>query len=483
MPICGKGTIIYIEKDCVMSDESSSGTGMSFTDFQQMLNQYQIERQKTLDANMKTLADEGLDAVFLASGWGTYNHQITNNFSKANRFGTRFVMDNYLKTGYTFITRPELNLSSLNLRTDRIMNLLNTNDPTDIKFAIRAYLDTRFARRNLAKVISCPYIDYRSPFFTLLTNNLTDFSGSPQYQLRTYTDDAGFYGESQSMVIGSDSYSTPFDLNLTFIDPIGGPIEATMKFWMRYSDLVANKGVAIMYPDQINERILNYSVSIYRFIMDPSFRYIKKWAKYTGCVPISRPGAAIFDYSAGDVFVDSLRKFSIGFRCLSGHVDEDDPIVIDEFNSLVEKYFPPVRCIRGGTSGSSSHYINRTCLEGDELENALKANNLVRNPLLPEYNYTGVPYITDTKNGLRLDFISQSNELDYTKAIPVKNPDTGFYQTEYLRLAQAAISLMDSMQAYDEKISELIETYNTQVSQDIAGVSQSTSASSNILYV
>ena len=226
-----------------------------FFEYQKKMYELEQKRQETIDRNMKTFAQEGIDAAFLASGWGEQNYQITNNFAKLNRFGTRFVMDNYLRTGYTFITRPELNLTDYNLKQDRIMNLLNTMDPSTIKFAIRAYLDTRFMRKHINTVVHCPYIDYRNPFFTILTNNLVSFSGGPQYTLETATEEPGYFGESQSVVIGSDSYYKPFDLNLEFVDPIGGPIDAIIKFWTRYCELVTQKGVMIMYPDQIGERV------------------------------------------------------------------------------------------------------------------------------------------------------------------------------------------------------------------------------------
>lgn len=432
-----------------------------FFEYQKKMYELEQKRQETIDRNMKTFAQEGIDAAFLASGWGEQNYQITNNFAKLNRFGTRFVMDNYLRTGYTFITRPELNLTDYNLKQDRIMNLLNTMDPSTIKFAIRAYLDTRFMRKHINAVVHCPYIDYRNPFFTILTNNLVSFSGGPQYTLETATEEPGYFGESQSVVIGSDSYYKPFDLNLEFVDPIGGPIDAIIKFWTRYCELVTQKGVMIMYPDQIGERVLNYTVSIYRFIMDPSFRYIKKWAKYTGCVPVSRPGASVFDYGPGDVYVDSLRKFNIGFRCLSGVVDEDDPIVIEEFNMLVERYFPLIRSLR--KSGNGVGTMDRGLVaEGESLDTAITELGLTRNPLLPEFNYTGIPYIVDTPHGLRLDVFSQAYEVDITKAIPAKNTSTGMYETRYTRLEATANALMQSVAKHDQDINQLRFDYAMQ---------------------
>lgn len=446
--------------------------------YQNELYQKEKEYRKLLDLcdlssdsnvnpySIEQLYAEGLDAVFLGAGWGEHNRQITNNYAKLNRFGTRFVMDNYLKTGYTFMTRPELNLTSGNLQQNRIMNLLNNSDPSTMAFALRCYLDTRYARALLDKTMQCPFIDYRNPFFTLITNNLTDFSGGPSHQLDVFTDEQGFYGESQSFAKGSDSYRKPFDLQLGVIDPIGGPIDAAIKYWMKYIELI-NRGEMIMYPDQSYDRILNYTVSIYRFVMDPSFRFIRRWVKYTGCFPISRPGASIFDFSSKDIFVDQVRKFSIGFRCGSGHVDEDDPIVIQEFNSLVERYYPTIKQLKD-TKGKQAttlegEFVHCGLLENTKdnraLDKKLEELGLERNPILPEFNYTGIPYIFPTSEGLRLEIISEVSERDQTKHHVEKFYTDGRIKQTWPRMQAAAANIMQLTQNSREDITEHIRKH------------------------
>ncbi len=392
------------------------------------------KRTEALQTEMEAIFKAGMEATWLGSGWGSYNEQIHNNFSKFDRFRTRFVMDNYLRTGFLFMTRPMLNLQFSNLQMNRTMNLLNTMNPKSIQFAIRSYLDTRFARLHPVLVAQCPFIDYRSPFMTIITNNVTDFSGGPSYQMNVETEEPGYFSESQSVAIGSDSFKRPFDIQLSVVDPIGGPIDAIMRFWTLYMELI-NTGEMIMYPDQVHERVLNYTVSFYRFIMDPSMTYIRKMAKYTGCFPVSHPGASVFDFSSKQTFVDTLRNYSLTFKCGSGHVDVDDPVIAEEFDILVERYFPKIRCLRPNLVSSSGgrDTLDRTLCSTDlrKVDEVLNNNGLVRNPIIPEFNYCGVPYIVDTPSGLRLDVISEAEELPFNKHL-FKNMPTMKFQLRNL---------------------------------------------------
>lgn len=443
-----------------MADENSDLD--QFITYQSERFNLQKNRDKTIQEKIQTLYDTGVDAAFLGAGWGEHDRQITNNFSKLNRFGTRFVMDNYIRTGYTFISRPELNLSSRkNLRANRVMALLENNDPCSMQFMIRAYLDTRFARHHgLDRVLQSPLIDYRNPFFTLLTNNLTELSGGPTWQAEVHTDEGGFFGESQSQMSGSDSYKKPFDLQLSFIDPYGGPIDATIQIWNLYMDLLTT-GEMIMYPDQEADRYMNYTVSIYRFAMDPSFRYIKRWMKYTGCFPISHPGASVFDFSSKDPYIDQMRKFSVGFRCAGGASIPNDPIILKEFNDLVERYFPQITMLRPRKAATSvgDNPVDVSLIAESKIVDTVKANGMVMNPILPEFNYTGIPYILDTQNGPRLDVFSARNELNENKY--QLTYDNGEFINSWPNMTKAADDLTTEVQKIDTDIAKLADDYDT----------------------
>lgn len=390
------------------------------------------------DSHLKNLCNTGMEYVYQGMGLGSYEHQLATGLSKFNRFGLSHGNHNYLKYGHIFITRPHLNLNAYNLKSDRILNLLNTTDPNNIRFAIRIMLDTESARGtsflkideygreemvNITgdlqdRAMRCPYVDWRSPFFTWITNNITDFSGGPNYQLEVDQDSGGYFGEQQSLALANSTYKKPFDLSISVDDPYGGPIDAALFYWT-YVMQQQYLGTIVAYPQDINDQLLNYTVSIYRFIMDFSGQYIQRAYKYTGCFPISRPGASVADFSKDQPFVEQARHFTMAFRCGSGNVDERDPIIIKEFNDLCERYYPPFAdfpIANGIKKNKDATTPNLNVTKGcvfksvEEIDEAIAGTGVIRNPVLPDFNYTGVPYIMFTARGPRLDFYREQDE-------------------------------------------------------------------------
>ena len=395
-----------------------------FDKMQQQLMNINSIRSADINSHIQNLYDEGMRYIYLGMGLGDYDHQLSTGLGKLNRFSLSHGNLNYLKYGYIFITRPKLNLNPYNLKADRILNLLNTSDPNSIQAAIRIMLDTKYANTYGAEITArCPYVDWRSPFFTWIINNITDFSGGPNYQLEVDQDNGGYFGEQQAIALSNNSYAKPFDLSISVDDPYGGPIDAAMFYWTYYMQQ-QYLGSVIAYPEDIDDQILNYTVSIYRFIVDFSGQYIQRAYKYTGCFPISRPGASVADFSKDQPFVEQARHFTIGFKCGSGHVDERDPMIIKEFNDLCERYYPPFSefPIAKGVKRKNGVAINKSIKSNSiyqnageidkELETNAKHLGLIRNPLLPDFNYTGLPYITFTTRGPRIDFFREKNEYN-----------------------------------------------------------------------
>jgi len=407
-----------------------------FSQLQQSLSDLQEYKKKALDDYLGNLYKDGLDYISRGRGTGPYGSQLSTVLAKHDRIGIRAAMDNYVKYGLTFITRPHLNLNPHNLKVDRVLNLLNTADENTIQFAIRCMLDTEFARTAaFEKAMKCPFIDWRSPFFTWITNNMQSISGGPTYQIDVDTEEGGYFGEAQSTAKASDSYSKPFDINIEVIDPYGGPIAAAIFYWTYAMD-AQYKGWILPYPGDIEEQVLNYTVSIYRFLTDVTGEHIVRAYKYTGCFPISRPGASLADFTRDTPFIEQARSFSIGFRC--NHVDENDPIIFKEFNDLVERYYPVFN------KGNANH---RRPMDFKEVTQWAKSLNLIRNTFIPDYNYTGIPYITFDKSGSgpRLDFFREKDEITIDD---IKE-----------RIDQTSAEIWQTNKVYEDAISQEIKNY------------------------
>jgi hypothetical protein len=174
-------------------------------------------------------------------------------------------------------------------------------------------------------------------------------------------------------------------MSITFRELDGAVISAIIFYWLHCMAL-QREGVIVPYPDDRAANRLNYTFSIYRFTMDATGRFIRRWAKLTGCFPTSIPIGEIFNVSKGEVTIAAAQEFTIPIRVTN--VTYLDPIHLLAFNLLVERY-------AGSNIGTRSDYTN----------------------FVPDVgtNFNGTPYI-DLKSG--------NNELLWRgPALPATDPD------------------------------------------------------------
>lgn len=340
---------------------TKSPNDMDLNEFSEYLaEKHQVTEEYT--ERLQTIFTKITESNYQAAGAGSYTSLYPRVFTRYDRFGTRYITPNSVYSGYTFITRPRLCLTSENLRTNRFLNMFNTKDPSTVQYAIRLMLDPVLQQMDNDIKQSCyqaRFYDPNNPFLGWLTNNVLDITGFPSQHIETFTTEGGFFSEDLRYAIGSDRNKKSFDVNMTFLEPEGGVINALFQVWLTYIDLLTT-GELVAYPVDIMHQRLNYTVSIYRFVMDSTNRFIDRFSKCTGCFPVDRPGGAAFDVSRNERFVEAAKNFTIQFSC--NKYDENDPIIPIEFNTVVERH-----CT----------WINES----------------VAAPLTPEYNYVGIPYI------------------------------------------------------------------------------------------
>lgn len=325
--------------------------------------------------------------LYISMGAGPFNSSLQTIVARIDKYKTAFTPPNSEQVGLTFITRPMLNLSNVNIRQDPTLNALDTGDPVNdqhenkgIPFMIRALLDTKFSRDNAEAVDTSPLVDIRNPFLTPLCNCLTDISGFPDFILETETTEGGYHNEDITYAKGSDMLYKSGELTLGFKDISGGINLAIIYLWIYYVAL-QNKGIVSAYPHHINAKRLNYTVSIYRFILDPSRRYIVKWAKATGCFPKAASVGALFNFGEGESVVEAANKFSVPF-VYNGmeYSPKDGPL--RDFRRLMRRYVPGI---------DTSEYK----AVPDELQ----------------YNFIGYPYIKNTTEGFKLEFRAHADDI------------------------------------------------------------------------
>ena len=243
--------------------------------------------------------------------------------------------------GLTFFTRPKLPLTRGNLHQVPSLIGLDVDDPMTFAYAIRCWLDTKFCKSgvNLENVMKCPYFNHKSAFNIPLSNACVAQSGWPDPFIQTYTTVGGFFQEDQTFPIGSDRLRKTYDLNFTFKETQGGPILAMLYAWYEVMASLT-EGSMVAYAEDIDAQRMCYTISIYRFLLDPSKRHITHYAKATGCFPKAPPMGALFNRSVGETSVEAAKEISIPF--VANKIEYDDPRILLDFNLLVTRYCPDI---------------------------------------------------------------------------------------------------------------------------------------------
>lgn len=311
-----------------------------------------------------------IDVMYRSGGFGGYLNQLQTFMTGIDRFQHHIVPINSEHAGLTFITRPKLCLASSNLRQSRIMSSLDVIDTTAMTYAIRCLLDTKYCKTHFAEASSCPLLNANNPFMTPLVNGLTACTGWPDVVLDTETTEGGFHGEDQTYALGSNILNRSSDLTLHFTDVQYGVIAAIFYYWIEYINNVVD-GRMMAYAEDIDEQVLNYTVSIYRFLLDPSKRYITKFAKATGCFPKTHQYGAFMNFNKEEVFVQATQSFDVPF--VANKIEYMDYGILMDFNILMTRWCPSIQ----------------------------DAPILAPEPI---NNYRGLPWINTTENGIELQF-------------------------------------------------------------------------------
>lgn len=333
------------------------------------------------DDELKVLYEAAVETSFRSSGYGSFSSQYESVLSQFDRFGGKVpIMPNHEQIGMTFFSRPKLNLTTANLRMDRQMSMIDSRNPNTLAFAARAYLDTKWARSEPieAGAMLSPFYNHESAFITPLSNCIVSLSGTPDPVIDTETMEGGFFSESITIPRGSDLLRRNGELSITFRDIQGGFIFLLLYIWHRYIELLP-KGTMFAYPEDIYNRRMGFTCSIYRYVLDPSKRYITKWIKFTGCYPKSNPLGTFFNFSDNESFLSSTSQFTVPF--VYHFADPMDPIVFREFNTLTERF---------ATRLTDKDYVEAEAL--------------------PENNYAGIPYV-DVSGTNELKFLCRKEEL------------------------------------------------------------------------
>lgn len=295
------------------------------------------------------------------------NHRGLGNPIRTNR-------DN---SGLVLFTRPDLNLTYDNIALNRMLTPLLTDQPYTLQRYIRAMLDFEGSR---AGALPTPLVNHQNPFIPLLTNNLMSLSGWPDVQVETYSSKEGIVKESWGMIDGHYRVTGQFDLTANFRNIEGDPISAIISAWLIYATAV-RRGDLNPYPRNLVENRMDYTTRVYHLVLDPSRRFVTKIAAIGYGFPTTVPHGAAHNYVGDQTYVQSTEQISVNFTCYGA--DYNDPISIDEFNSLVAMVCPQLDIVGFGNDGTIR-------VKGETTEDDGFTTGYIR--LLPEELKAGVYY-------------------------------------------------------------------------------------------
>lgn len=306
-----------------------------------MENRLDLTIDQILEMGKKGTLEEQLDRVYQSTPLGPVDSNLINTIYGINHRQTPAALPmNKDRFGFTFFTRPRLNMSRSNLRYVRQMYPLLSQEPASIHRIIRCYLDPDSAYPPSNKPedkVTSPYVDDLLPFIPLLSNLILSIGGWPEFVADTHTTPDGHYREAHSIIDGPIRIKGAFELSATFRNLPNNPVTLLFFYWLFYSAMVF-EGEMMPYGDSVYEYEIDYNTRIWRLTMDPTNRYVTNILSTGASFPLNAPVGALGNFDSTQPYNDSQDNVTVRFQCIG--MDYNEPIQIQEFNQLVQMFNP-----------------------------------------------------------------------------------------------------------------------------------------------
>jgi len=302
--------------------------------------------------------------------------------------------------GWTFFTRPQLNLRTANIRNVRLLYPLLNKNPVSMQRYVRVTLDPRLPfKLNVGPgresfytddIVDCPIVDKYNAFIPLLTNTIKSFSGVPDEVVPTWTSSQGIRREQITIVDGTFEILEAYDITCTFQNFANNPILMLFQTWSRYASYVF-EGMMSPYWDFVIENEIDYNTRIYRITTGPDWETIDQIFATGASIPVSTPTGKFFDFDVSRPYSDQTKDINIVFKSVGAIINDD--ILLMEFNKTMAIFNPWIR----------------KYMEGD--------NNMevVPRELIKYVNFNCYPYI-DTKT-YKLKWLVPKTSPTYQKLV------------------------------------------------------------------
>lgn len=362
-----------------------------------------------------------IDDVFKATSVGTIDSAIGSNFYGINHRQTPSAIPiNKDLNGLTLFTRPQLNLSTVNIRAERMLLPLLNKQPASIQRIIRCLLDPRLNINGVVyedgtrDSISTPFVDARNPFIPILTNHLVSMSGWPDHTLESHISKPGAYKEVFGHVDSNIDKYLQYDLTATFRNMQGDPITKLFQYWEIYQSNVM-QGIMSPYTDFIVNNEIDYNTRIYRLVLDKNKRYVQDIAACGASWPATVPLGTKFNFESEKPMNDTNSQITINFKCVGSCYNDD--ILIHEFNKVVEIFNPDMK---------ESNLSKMVRIPDNDAPFGLSIKNLFNNagyPRIDPYTYELEWYVSPSVyNSIAGPFNRHLDAITPTNRQPISDP-------------------------------------------------------------
>lgn len=296
------------------------------------------------DSNSTVANTKTARSIEEQSGRGSSRSSLSNLFTGFNhRMAPLYAPKNTDSVGYTFFTRPDLNFNKQNLNNSRKLIEVLRAGRSSQSAAIIGMLDPENEIMALDPAhckLGSPFhskvqFDNRMAFIPLLSNLLVSLTGFPDSTLDVWTSDEGLVREQVSYVDSILEINNRYALSASFRNIEGDPITTFLNFYLDYISGV-RRGWYQPRTANILQRRVDYQMRVYRFIMDPTRRYIRKYGIANAVFPVNDTMGAVMNINGNSPLVSDNDQINVQFEAIGAYYN--DPIILQEFNDTVAMF-------------------------------------------------------------------------------------------------------------------------------------------------
>jgi hypothetical protein len=294
--------------------------------------------------------NEDLRPIRRSAPTGDPHSATFNMLYGPNHFGSGdLVPINQDTFAYVFFTKPNLNLSKRNVARVRKLHYLLDDDPNSLGCAVRCMLSPTVATgtdRADAKGVRSKAINDEYPFIPFLSSSLESLTGWPDEAMEFFESEEGWAKEVYAIADGRpESYGT-FNLQAVFNSKEGDPHTVFFSTLQQYMGRVAT-GEIDPWPISENEFEKDYEMNCYVILTDRTKKYVQKIASLGGGFVVEgATTGANFNINKGPSIQLENNQINVPLKCQGFRYN--DPIIIENFNSLVAMFKPSMQQVQDG---------------------------------------------------------------------------------------------------------------------------------------